>query len=226
MKDLKLGDHVLTETGVYSKVYSFGHYQPNVNAVYMQLTMQNTSLKISKDHMVFIDSATSSVAAGSLKVGDKVLLSTGSTSTITKIRTSVESGAFAPFTESGLIAVNGVVASNYIAMDDHSLKLFGMEISHHWLAHASQAPHRVYCRIVGGCQEESYTADGISHWVAMPYLIGQFLFHQPPALQVLASMFLVPFLVAAAAVEAATTCPVLVAAAITTCLCFMTKSKN
>lgn len=177
MKHVKIGDVVKSsdDGSCYSKVYSFGHYQPEAMGEYLQLyyvtpkeATTKHSLQISRDHMVFVDNRRS-VPASSLKVGDEILLETGRPARIVKIATVQSRGAYAPFTESGSIVVNGVVASNYIAMldDDHVLLPFPC-MSHHWLAHASQAPHRLYCRLFA-CQNETYTANGISTWVDAPY---------------------------------------------------------
>jgi len=195
MKHLKLSDQVLTQSGTYSKVYSFGHYQPEANLMYMQLYSKETTLQISKDHMVFINAATS-VAAGSLNVGDTVLLGAGKSTSITRIDTGYARGAFAPFTESGSIVVNDVLVSNYIAMDDqhHKLTIFGiaLPVSYQWMAHASQVPHRIYCRLGGGCRNETYTTQGVSHWVATPYLVVKFLLQQHSLIQALVFLCMLP----------------------------------
>ena len=40
-----------------------------------------------------------------------------------------------------------------------------------WLAHASQAPHRVCIRIYGAC-DETYSETGMSTWIDGPYQLG------------------------------------------------------
>lgn len=44
IKDLKIGDTVLTSNGQFSKVYSYGHYNPNIAANYLQIQTDSTTI--------------------------------------------------------------------------------------------------------------------------------------------------------------------------------------
>lgn len=89
--------------------------------------------------------------------------------TIRSIETVIRTGLYAPFTASGMIVVNSVVASNYIAFDETSEHLFGH--SHQWLAHSFQAARRMHIKLFG-IQSETYAEEGVSTWVAVPHKLG------------------------------------------------------
>jgi 4-amino-4-deoxy-L-arabinose transferase-like glycosyltransferase len=99
---------------------------------------------------------------------------------------NVESkGAFAPFTPSGKLVVNGVLSSSFIAFEESPfVESFGRAtISYQWLAHSFEFPHRLvccYCYLLKMvCQTtETYSADGISHWVEYPFQWCLWLFQQ------------------------------------------------
>jgi hypothetical protein len=108
-------------------------------------------LEVSKEHILFVDGRKQSVSSSSLVVGDKIMLGNGGFAQVNNIKTFVRQGAFAPFTYSGSIVVNGVVASNYVSLQDGSeflvLGQFKTPLTMHWLSHLFQAPHRMMCRL-------------------------------------------------------------------------------
>ena len=198
MKDLRLGDIVETGEGRFTRVYSFGHFNTEVQTTYLQL-YTNQSLympvEISPDHMIFVGKA--AVPAGSVKVGDTLRLSNGEPAAVVEIKPVIRVGAYAPFTVSGSIVVNGIVASNYISFESQSgdLSIGDLKVaSYQWVAHLSQAPHRLYCTLASKCEKESYNDDGVSMWVAMPLRAARWWHDQIPAVKVLAATPVLAFL--------------------------------
>mmetsp|Transcript_40608 Transcript_40608/g.46170 ORF Transcript_40608/g.46170 Transcript_40608/m.46170 type:complete len:893 (+) Transcript_40608:147-2825(+) len=238
MKDLKLGDEVLVtedsnsfDRNSFSPVYSFGHYNPNVEAEYIQIDYYNfygkeewdkkedrRQLKLSKDHMVFVlmeendheeglhNNKKRAIPASSVAPGDRLVLSS-STSTngqhpilsaiVTKTSVTRAIGAYAPFTLTGTISVNGVLASNYVSLLNNNKKNSATNnnalLLHYeqFLAHSFQAPHRITCHISWSlCKKtETYNSEGISHWVSTPLAFFQWLlFHR----SILQTMLVVP----------------------------------
>jgi len=187
-KDLQIGDMVHIGEGEFSRVYSFGHHSHDTKAEYLQLHVEsrNNPLEISKDHMVFIGK-NRAVPAFSVSIGDQLILSDennkNTNAKVTKITKVERVGAYAPFTESGTIIVNGLLASNYVSLQEEesgSFTVVGVRIvSMHWLAHAFQAPHRLFCRLSSNaCSNETYTKEGISHWVSKPLIISHWFLRQ------------------------------------------------
>lgn len=193
MENLKINDEVYIGKGTFSRVYSFGHYNKETNGEYLQLFCDGLDgpLEISKDHMLFVEGR-GAIPAAQISVGDSVLLGTGTTTEVVRIGFIESAGAFAPFTESGTIVVNGVVASNYVSLQDESefFSIAGIKVaSMHWLAHALQAPHRMMCKVSASfCASETYSEDGISSWVYGPYLFFTWLLSQPLPVSVVLSV--------------------------------------
>ena len=193
MEHLELNDEVRAGKGTFSRVYSFGHYNKDTNGEYLQLFCDglDSPLEISKDHMLFVDER-GAVPAAQVSVGDSLLLGTGRSTKVVKIGFIESAGAFAPFTESGTIVVNGVVASSYVSLQDESesFSIAGIKVaSMHWLAHAFQAPHRMMCKVSAGfCASETYSDEGISNWVYGPYLFFTWLLSLPFPLSALLSV--------------------------------------
>jgi hypothetical protein len=164
MKDLKLGDKVLVQGGKYEPVYSFGHHSQEVEALYLKfVTTAARSLELSKEHMVFIEGGRS-VPASYVKVGDKLVLADGELATVKAIRVVQKQGAYAPFTASGTVIVNGVKASSFVSFQDsETLQVAGIDtgLTFQFLEHTFERPHRLWCRYVSSCTYEQYTADGI-----------------------------------------------------------------
>jgi len=201
MRDLKIGDKVQVGRDGYSRVYSFGHYDKDVVVEFLKLhsTGLEQPLEISKDHMVFVENR-GAVPASTVDVGEKLLLvNDGYNAKVTKIEKVYRKGAFAPFTESGKISVNGVISSNYITMQDDldALTVAGVEfVSMQWIAHSFQAPHRLVCKWNAQfCAAETYSKSGISNWVYGPYLTSKWFLEQHVVILIL---FALPVIVVAA----------------------------
>lgn len=174
MDELRVGDEVLTKDG-YERIYAWGHYDPTLqNAEFLQLFP--SKLEVSSNHLVYVvannkDDQVSYqyLPASAIRVGDK--LSSGEV--VTAIRKVHRRGVYAPFTPSGTIVVNNQVASNFVSLQDnlHVLHIRGWStgISHHGLAHAFEAPHRIWCHYFFACDNSPQRLyHGISNWARLP----------------------------------------------------------
>ena len=183
LKDLKLGDMVHVGKEVYEPVYSFGHHAPDTRAEFLQVKTDKTILELSSEHMVFTASG-SAIAARLLQIGDELLDANGDLLAIQSIEPVWANGIFAPFTPSGKIVVNDILASSFVAFDNGSyLSVAGLKFSYQWMAHSFETPHRFYCQFISSCDKETYTADGISIWVDTPHKLVLWMFEQPWAVQ-------------------------------------------
>jgi hypothetical protein len=195
MKKLKLGDKVLTKGGKYEPIYSFGH-KSDKNGQYIELVTESTKLSLTKDHMVFVKQGRS-VPASNVKVGDWLELASGEYEAVDTIRYVMSDGAYAPFTSSGTIVVNGVVSSSFVAFQGSETLLIGSMdtgLTYQFLAHTFELPHRLWCKYVSGCKSERYTEDGISVWVDVPHKAAHWFLRQNTTLMYMVSIPLLMFL--------------------------------
>jgi hypothetical protein len=118
-----------------------------------------------------------------VKVGDKL----DDDTVVEHIFIVVRKGAFAPFTPSGTILVNGIKASTYVSFQDSPVVKIGSfetPLTYQWAAHAFEFPHRLYCNYFSQCLTEEYNEHGISIWVAQPHKMGHWLLNQPNVVMV------------------------------------------
>jgi len=185
MADLQLGDLVKVSSNKFEPIYSFAHKNADiVSADYLKITtdIDRPSLEVSGDHMIVLASG-KIVPASALQTNDILMTETEEeVAVVRSIQSITRQGAFAPFTASGTIVVNGIVASNYIAYQQGSeyMKIGLMEtpFSYHWIAHTFNSVHRLAVMLFGISIEESYTDDGISHWVDLPHKIFSLVLEQ------------------------------------------------
>ena len=172
MDSLALGDRVMVDEGRFEPIYSFGHRHENVKAEYLRIvTERRVYLDISKEHMVFVEGGRS-VPASMVRIGEKLQLANGKSDVVIEITGTEMTGAYAPFTPSGTLIVNGVKTSNFIAFQDNdTLEIAGFDtgLTYQFLAHTFELPHRLWCGYISSCKTERYTPDGVSTWVALPH---------------------------------------------------------
>jgi len=175
MRELKLGDKILTSSDSLTKfepVYSFGHRSHSLGAEFLQILP--SKLEITRDHMIFIaeKDQRSAVPASLLQVGDR--LSDGTV--VEAIKTVKRQGVYAPFTPSGILLVNNVSVSSYVAFQD-SQYFMTTGISYQRLAHTYTFPRRFWCTRaftqVNVCLHEDYTETGTSVWVDLSHKIAR-----------------------------------------------------
>lgn len=174
MDQLSLGDKIMTVGGGYETIYSFGHRDEFSASQFLQFLP--SGLEISSNHMVFMKSG-KAVPASAVKRGDMLM----NGQSVTDIRIVQRKGMYAPFTASGTLLVNGIAVSSFVAFQNSDVFMIGSfstGVSYHWLAHNFEAPHRMFCKIRGGCMEESYTEAGISKWVDGPLKIANWMLAQ------------------------------------------------
>lgn len=186
MTDLRLGDWVqVTGDDKYEPIYSFGHKNTEARADYLDISTTGTdrrkspALEISKNHMLKLAKG-GFVPAGALQVGDRLVSSDGTDAVVQSIETVQRQGIYAPFTESGTILVNGIVASTYVAYgESENLHVGNIDtyFTYQWLAHTFESLHRLAYKwnLVG---EETYSESGVSHWVQGPHDFVSWLFQQ------------------------------------------------
>ena len=169
MKDLRVGDRVLVNSkqSRYEPMYDVGHYDHNLESAYLEL--DPSGLKLPKDHMVFIHGKRAPVSASSVNVGDVLVLTEQQEEeleAVTSIRLMVQDGAYAPFTSSGTIVVNGVQVSTFISFQGSDTLVVGgvkTGLTYQWMARTFELPHKWLVGTIGRDDRE-----GISSWVTGP----------------------------------------------------------
>jgi hypothetical protein len=173
MKELKIGDLVLTSASTYEAVYSFGHYHPKLEANFLKITTSSPfskPLEISEQHMLFVNGR--AIPASLVRIGDLLSLATPKTSSTVrverKIGTVVRQGVYAPFTPSGTLVVNKILASTFVAFQVSDVVMLGggrirTPLTFQWLAHTFESLHRTICSVAPRvCQRERYSSNGVS----------------------------------------------------------------
>jgi len=217
MESLQIGDSVRVGGGEFAKVYSFGHRNTDVAVNYLQIKTNELKypLEISDIHMIFvkIGDVTKSVVASSIKIGDILLTGNGGTATVSHVKNVQRIGAYAPFTTSGDIIVNGILASNYVSLLD---EVDVLPVSMQWIAHTFKAPHRMLCSLnFSICHNETYNINGLSTWIVAPFYGGKWLAKQNIVAKTLGLSILISFLFIVSMIETIVFSPVLLLSIIT-----------
>uniref|UniRef100_A0A7S1GPT7 Hedgehog protein Hint domain-containing protein n=1 Tax=Cyclophora tenuis TaxID=216820 RepID=A0A7S1GPT7_CYCTE len=210
---LKIGDRVLTSganhTSSYDTVYTFGHFDPNAVAEFVRIEMEGEEegtevIELTQDHLISVGGKF--VPANAVLVGDQLQSIDGTPTTVTRIRRVERVGAYAPFTESGIVGVSGIVASSYCNIQGSTTSsdafMFGgitarTFVSYQFMAHLSQTPHRLAWRLgwvdaASGQNNES----GVPWWISYQLMIAEWwLVSLTPVVQL---VVLVPAVIALA----------------------------
>ena len=164
MQDLRVGDRVRTAIG-FETVYAFGHYSKEsagVSNTYLQIHTESTSeemgpIELSPDHLIFLEGRDDPVPAENVKVGDVVVAYRLGSQTVTNVKTVKRNGMMHPYTASGTIVVNGIVASTFADFVSHfgfqntlpflDGKLFGVSwFSYHNMQKSFYLPLQYFCQ--------------------------------------------------------------------------------
>jgi len=155
LKDLVVGQKVLTGSGNFQTVYTIDHKNPDHEAEFVQIHYQgndsddeeyNHPIEMTKSHMVFKYERKKPVTASSINVGDKLQAShNGGAVVVTKITTVKREGVWNPLTTDGTIVVDGIVSSVYSATIRNKFGRDETGISHHSFMHLLMQPYRKIC---------------------------------------------------------------------------------
>merc|ERR1711862_295419 len=128
---------------------------------------------------------------------------------VTSTKEVVRKGTFAPFTASGSIVVNDIVASNYIAYQgSENLKIGGIEspLSYQWIAHTFNSVHRL--AVMMGVGGETYSSAGVSQWVEMPHKMFSWVVEQNFAVSATLISLVLPLFAFARLIEVLVSSPI------------------
>eukprot|EP00180_Rhodochaete_pulchella_P003019 Plantae.Rhodophyta-Rhodochaete_pulchella.ctg489.p1 GENE.Plantae.Rhodophyta-Rhodochaete_pulchella.ctg489~~Plantae.Rhodophyta-Rhodochaete_pulchella.ctg489.p1 ORF type:complete len:635 (-),score=76.24 Plantae.Rhodophyta-Rhodochaete_pulchella.ctg489:2189-4093(-) len=142
MKELRVGDSVMTSAGTFDKIFTFGHRDVARRSKFTRLTLEDgSSLLVSPKHILFANND-EMLRAADTRPGDLVLKSNGSWVQIARISEEFAVGLYNPHTLGGSISVNYVVVSCFTSFS-------GFPEADAKLAHYILAPIRWTFRILG-----------------------------------------------------------------------------
>lgn len=187
MSALRIGDAVRVHSNShYEHIYSFGHYAPQAMGEF--LSINHGVLELSPSHLV-LTTHEHWIPAEKIKIGDNLITinnivqqKTNNTLRVHSIDIVFRRGVYAPFTASGTIVVNDIVASTFISLQPNEENLhigWDTGLSFQWLSLTFESGHRLYGHFFGFDKRESYNKDGISQWVEIPFKIMVWTSHQP-----------------------------------------------
>lgn len=154
VKDIQVGDKVLTVENEYKTVYTVDHKDPSKKATFVQIhstANAESPLEITERHMVFLHGEEKPIPASAVKVGDALqTVNSDSPSFVTKISFVERLGVWNPITVDGTVVVDGIVTSTYSmgfrANDEANVELAGSKVmSHHDFYHLLMTPYRAMC---------------------------------------------------------------------------------
>jgi Hint module len=169
MHRLRIGDYVKSSENEYTQVYGFGHFDPNQDGTFLQITFHDDAssepmsiipyqessssfIEISLQHLTMVERNHQQyqIPAGDVRVDDIL-----SGRRVKSIQEVIFRGVYAPLTQSGDIRINGILASNYVNLFD--LPSMRLLIDQHILAHILLFPQRMFCCFfLELCKKEIY----------------------------------------------------------------------
>jgi hypothetical protein len=184
MKNLQVGDYVLTGSDSYQPVYAFGHYRPSKEAEFLQFHFggdKQRKLEMTGEHLVYMKGKKHPVRADSVKVGDAFQeIWSGDDKTVQTIEKVLKTGLYAPLTVDGTLIVDGIKASSYIGIQQDKndyVKLQGdiSVMSVQDFVHFTLSPMRLLCMGTSLDSCQSYNEDGMLTYAAKGFALIQWL---------------------------------------------------
>merc|ERR1712106_473897 len=177
MKELQIGDEVLTSSGTFSAVLGWLDIQPGQETNFIKLeTNLSSSTSMTGSHVIFSRSVKEEAAtpkyAEEVKMGDLIIEEeAGELAEVVKISRFSSVGYYAPLTYEGTVVVDGYLASCYASYP-------------HWVAHAALYTARAWPAIFLGEKE----GGGTGTFVTAVKTLGDMLKIRDVAIPALAMM--------------------------------------
>ncbi|CAB9530684.1 expressed unknown protein [Seminavis robusta] len=194
MKDLQVGDWVLTGKDTYQPVYTFGHHRNETTEkmfyqIYHHNSKREEPIEMTGNHLIFVLDTSSGKAkpirVDQLQEFDHLITvghatsseneDTPTTVQVSRFALTRKRGVFMPLTASGKIIVHeGIVASNYVSLQEEtpsiveSALLFPF-VDEHTLSHWFLSPYRIACGVhfIDVCGGHSHDEEGILRWLTL-----------------------------------------------------------
>lgn len=202
MKDVQIGEKILTADNSFQRVFAYGHYNPTEYSEFLKLdTGKDRSLEMTVGHLVFLQGKTNPVRADSVKIGDILRSTNNEGATVTNIDQVIRQGVYSLFTSGGTLVADGIVASSYISLQKDAPEFvevngFASFMSQQDYVHTGLAPFRLFCMGVSENICNSYDENGLPHYVAFSISLNDWAHNQNIVLE---TFFLLAVLILAGA---------------------------
>lgn len=171
MKELQVGDQVLTGNNQYESIYAFAHKDEKGSSSYLAIKTDKSKdygpIEISDNHLIYVNGQDYPIPAKDIQIGTELLIQNEILAKVIDITKVQRNGLYAPLTSDGTIMVNGIKSSNYYALHEiapiYVNMLQRLGLSHHMINHLWFSPLRMICKTVSSKTCESYTA-GLHTW--------------------------------------------------------------
>lgn len=154
MRDLVVGDKVLTASGEHKTVFTINHYSATKVTSFLRihtegLDKEQMPLELTSNHMLFAGDNEYPVPAVTIKIGDTVRTTEG-LKKVVKIDRINRKGLYNPLTMDGTIIANGVVASVYTSQTGSShIEIAGSKVlPFHDAMDVASISYRSFCTII------------------------------------------------------------------------------
>jgi len=148
IKDVAVGDKVMTASGQYETVFTISNSNPDKATTFLRVEsdMDENPLELTPLHMLFLQGKHTPIPAKDVRIGDFVKTLNGPRE-VTNITVVTRNGFYNPITTDGTIVVDGVFTSTYASLNGGSyLEIGGMKlISFHSLLDMTISPFRAFC---------------------------------------------------------------------------------
>lgn len=156
MKDVMVGDKVLTANGQYETIFTLNHFHRSQTTDYVQIHVADLEgeqpIEVTPNHLLFTGENDYPVPASQIKVGNSILSAWKGPRNVIRVETITRDGLYSPLTAGGegTIVVDGIVASTYTSYtgNTHIETAGGIKlIPFHTIMDMTCAPYRAVCRI-------------------------------------------------------------------------------
>lgn len=155
IQHVRIGDRLLTysDSGhvMYDEVYMIGHKDATSFGQFVSITASNNqTIRLTADHHILVvrNDKKEEIPSGSVKVGDMLIVDHGKVAAVVEISRVRSQGLFNPYTKSGRIVVDGILASCHSSsILDGLFHKFGIPLATGY--QTAFAPIRLLYSIVG-----------------------------------------------------------------------------
>lgn len=113
MKELQIGDKVMTSNGLFSEIYMFSHKYSHSAFSFISIQTESGEISLTEDHYIYVNDKL--MVAKLVKSGDYLTNAKGEKIKVVSVSEKIKRGLYNPHTLQGDIVVNNFLTSTYTA---------------------------------------------------------------------------------------------------------------